>query len=69
MPTNPPAGTCPTSGKYGYSNRLSAESALDAARSQWRKFPRRAEQPPERVYRCPHCDMWHLTHQELRART
>lgn len=52
---------CKTKSSFG--SRLEAESALATARSQWRRNPSRAEQPPVRVYRCDFCDRWHMTHQ------
>ena len=41
---------------------MEAESALATARAQWRREPRRAPQPPTRVYLCPRCDAWHMAH-------
>jgi len=48
--------------KKRYATRMAAESALGVARAQWRRKPTRAVAPPVRVYRCPVCGEWHLTH-------
>lgn len=48
--------------KRKYRSRMAAESALSVARSQWRRDPSRAERPPARIYLCPICGAWHLTH-------
>lgn len=47
--------------KRRYPNRMAAETALNVARNQWKRDPKRAEAPPVRVYLCG-CDSWHLTH-------
>lgn len=53
----------PTCGfKASYASRLAADNALAIARAQWRHDPRRAPQPPTRVYLCDRCSRWHLTH-------
>ncbi len=49
-------------GKIAYGNRMAAESALAQAREAWRRWPTRAPEPPARVYRCPVCGGWHMTH-------
>jgi hypothetical protein len=51
---------CPE--KRGYPNRMAAETALGVARNQWKRNPSRAAEPPNRVYLCPRCDRYHLTH-------
>jgi hypothetical protein len=51
--------------KKQYKNRMAAETALGIAQAQWRRKPSRAEKPPVRVYVCPACKAWHLTHTAL----
>lgn len=48
--------------KRAYPNRLAATAALAMAVRDWRRFQRRASEPPRRVYRCSRCGAWHLTH-------
>ena len=48
--------------KRGYGSRMAADTALGIARNQWKRDPSRAEEPPDRVYLCPSCSQWHLTH-------
>lgn len=60
VPLLPTSTGC--AGKLSYTSRLAAESALATRRAQWKHNPSRAPQPPERIYRCPGCDAWHLTH-------
>ena len=48
--------------KKKYMSRMAASAALNIARSQWRRAPGRAEGPPTRIYLCPRCEAWHLTH-------
>lgn len=59
IPILPPSTGC--EGKQRYSSRLAAESGLATRRAQWRFNPSRSPQPPERIYRCPGCNAWHLT--------
>jgi len=48
--------------KRGYNSRMAAEAALGVARNQWRRDKTRAAEPPNRVYLCPRCGWYHLTH-------
>jgi len=48
--------------KRGYDNRMAADAALKVAQNQWKRNPARASSPPTRVYRCPRCSRFHLTH-------
>jgi hypothetical protein len=45
---------CPATRKLGYLTRAAAKRALDSCRGRARL--------ERRVYRCPHCRQWHLTH-------
>ncbi len=53
--------------KKQYGSRIAAECALAIARRDWRRDPDRADGPPIRIYYCPHCGGWHLTHAPLRG--
>lgn len=55
-----PTGRCPTSGKLMFHHNQ-AQGALSDARKENAGNPFRREC---RIYRCPDCDMWHLTSKE-----
>lgn len=52
--------TCAAKKRYG--NRMAADAALALARKQWARKPKRAPEPPTRVYQCVMCFGFHLTH-------
>lgn len=50
--------------KRYYHTQTEAERALRIATDQWHQNPARASHPPDRVYQCPECEGWHLTHKK-----
>ncbi len=57
---------CKISGKVIYRSERSARGELNALRSrkEGRGFRIRGDKRPSRVYRCEHCECWHLTSQD-----
>lgn len=50
---------CKTSGKRGYPNKFAALTVASRASSKYGNS--------QRVYRCPECLNWHLTHKPHRS--
>lgn len=55
---------CPTTGKIGWASRVDGQMAIDNARSNRSRSA--ASTFEKRTYKCPFCNAWHTTHQDLK---
>lgn len=49
---------CPITGKRQFASKAEAAAEIATCKAKAKSEPRRRE---SRCYRCPHCEVWHLT--------